>query len=175
MSRTFISLGSNIDPAGNIAAAVDLMRARIEVVAISTVYRTPPIGRPEQEDYYNAVVEARTELEPRPLRDELRRIEDALGRARSADKYAARTIDLDILLYDDRVIRDGDLTIPSPDIAARPFLAAGLAELDPDLVLADTDQSIGRLAESPGTSHMTPLADYTAIVRGSLSCSVHQD
>jgi len=99
MARVFVGVGSNIDPAENVPAALRLLAKEVRVVATSLFYETLPLGRPEQPAFYNGVVEIATDLPPDDLRQLLRRIETQLGRRRSRDPYAARTIDLDLLLY----------------------------------------------------------------------------
>ena len=104
MARAFVAIGSNIDAAANVRAAVRALALRMPVVAISTVYRTEPEERPEQPPFYNCVVEINAEIAPLELKFQvLRPIEEALERRRTSDKYAPRTIDLDLILYDDLV------------------------------------------------------------------------
>jgi 2-amino-4-hydroxy-6-hydroxymethyldihydropteridine diphosphokinase len=135
----FIAVGSNIDPEQNIPRALKFLAEMVTIEALSTFYRTEPIGRPEQPPFLNGVVRGRTGLAPRILKfDVLRRIEERLGRARTSDPYAARTIDLDLVLYDAAIMDEPGLRIPDPDIRERPFLAGSLIELNPGLVLPDT-------------------------------------
>ncbi len=134
--RAYVSVGANIEPERNIIAGLRLLSNRVPIVALSSFYRTPAIGRPEQGDYLNGVIALDTDMEPMALKEEvLRAVEQALGRVRSEDAYAPRPLDLDILLHGNRVFHDGGMKIPDPDIAARPFLAAGLLELNPSLTL----------------------------------------
>jgi 2-amino-4-hydroxy-6-hydroxymethyldihydropteridine diphosphokinase len=99
-------MGSNIDPATNLEKALQLLKRETRVTNLSTVYQTDPEGRPEQPRYYNCAVEIETSLPPRELKFRvLRGIEQELGRTRSKDRFAARTIDLDLLVYDEIVIR----------------------------------------------------------------------
>ena len=136
MARAFVSVGSNIDPADNVKKAVRLLGAQTRILATSTVYLTEPLGRSGQPPYYNCVLEIETGTPPLDLKlTVLRRIEDSLGRLRGSDKFAPRTIDLDLILYDDITIAGEVLTIPDPDILQRSFLAIALYELAPDLVL----------------------------------------
>lgn len=132
--RAFIGLGSNIDPEQNLPAAVQRLAGLGEIVAVSTVYQTPAIGPSPAPDFLNAAVLLSTELEPLQIRKRLRAVEAELGRVRSADRYAPRTIDLDLCLYGARVLDTPELTLPDPDILERAFLAVCLAELDPELV-----------------------------------------
>ena len=162
MPRAFVGIGSNIDPARNVAKALRLLGRRARLRAISTVYATAPIGRPEQEQYYNCVAEIETPLPPLRLKIEvLAAVEQDLGRVRSEDKFAPRAIDLDLLVYDDLKMETADLTLPDPDIAARPFLALGLRELAPDLDLAPP-------VVAPDDDEAKPLAEYTAGLRKEL-------
>jgi 2-amino-4-hydroxy-6-hydroxymethyldihydropteridine diphosphokinase len=166
MSRTFIGVGSNIQPALNVEKALLLLGGRARIVAISTMYRTSALGRPDQPPYYNGVVEIETELSPEVFKQRvLLEIEDKLGRKRSSDPYAARTIDLDLLLYDDLVRETGEIILPDPEIRRRPFLAIPLLELAPDLALPGTGEGIGEVAAQFTSADMTPLIRYTECLR----------
>ena len=134
MPRAFIALGSNLDPERHIPAALRRLAAAVRLVAVSTFYLSPALGRPEQPDFYNGAVEIETDRPPRELKFAvLREIEAALGRRRSFDKYAAREIDLDLVWYEGLSVHEPDLVLPDPEIAERAFLAVPLAELAPDL------------------------------------------
>jgi 2-amino-4-hydroxy-6-hydroxymethyldihydropteridine diphosphokinase len=166
MSQVFLSLGSNIDPAENIRKAIEFLCRHVRVTRISTVYLTPAEGRPEQPRYYNCVAEVETEIPPGELKYViLRRIEESLGRKRTADKFAARTIDLDIILYDDLIIKTDEITLPDPDIELRAFVALPLQELSPKLQLPGTGKSIADVAASLPEGGMTPLHQYTEMLR----------
>ena len=116
--------------------------------------------------FYNCVVEIETGLAPRDLKFRLlRRIESELGRTRGSDKFAARTIDLDLILYDDLVMTDDDLTLPDPDITLRPFLAVPLQELAPELVLPGSGVRISAAVRTQPRSGMAPLENYTERLR----------
>lgn len=166
MARAFVSVGSNINPAENTARALSALGREARITKISTVYLTEPEGRPEQQPFYNCVVEIETELSPAELKQKvLRRIEDRLGRERTEDKYAARTIDLDLVLYDDLVMATESLTLPDPDIVRRPFLAIPLLELAPGLVLPGSGLRIDEAAATLPRSGMKPLENYTERLR----------
>ena len=166
MTRAFISIGSNIDPEVNVRSAVLRLTETTRVKAISTVYRTEPVGPPGQPLYYNCVVEIETDLAPRDLKFKmLRRIESELGRTRGIDRFAARTIDLDLVLYDDLVIATEDLTLPDPDILVRPFLAIPLQELAPGLVLPGSGLPISEAVLAQPRTGMAPLENYTERIR----------
>lgn len=143
----YIAVGSNIHPEEHVPLAVDLLAEKVEVMSISTFYECKALGRPEQPDYRNGVVAVRTRLSPSDLIDEvLRPIEAQLNRKRSMDKYTARTIDLDLILYGDRVLHANGIDLPDQDIRDRAFVAVPLLELAPGLVMPDDG---ARLAELP--------------------------
>ena len=131
----YIGVGSNMgDRQANIDAALCALRsvADIDVVAVSSVQPSRPVGGPPgQQDYLNAVVAILTTLGPRPLLDVLRRIEQQLGRRR-VERWGPRTIDLDLLLYDQQVIDEEDLVVPHPRMHQRRFVMEPLAEIAPD-------------------------------------------
>ena len=166
MTRAFVSIGSNIDPEINVRNAILRLRSTARVKAVSTVYRTEPVGPPGQPPFYNCVVEIETDLAPRELKFQLlRRIESELGRTRGADRFAARTIDLDLVLYDELVMATEDLTLPDPDILRRPFLAVALHGLAPGLVLPGSGVRISEVAPAQPRKDMTPLENYTERIR----------
>lgn len=129
MSVAFVSVGANIEPERNIHAALIALQERTRVAGSSTFYRTEPIGRRDQPWYLNGVWRIETEIHATKIKTAvLQPIEDGLGRVRTADQYSPRTIDLDLILYDDLVMKDEDLTLPHPDIV-RPFVYFPLLEL----------------------------------------------
>ncbi len=157
----YIAVGSNIRPEKNVPIAVELLGERVEVVGVSTFYRTKALHRPEQADYRNGVVAFRTSMTARELRDDvLRPIEVALDRKRSVDKYAPRTMDLDLVLFGDEVVRETDLNLPDDDLRARPFVAVPLLELAPELVLPDDG---ARLADLPAAQMTQDLETDTVL------------
>jgi dihydroneopterin aldolase/2-amino-4-hydroxy-6-hydroxymethyldihydropteridine diphosphokinase len=166
VARAFVGIGSNIEPAENVEKAIYSLSAAVQIRAISTVYLTEAVGRPGQPPYYNCVVELETDVLPVELKQQvLRRIEQELGRIRNTDRYAARTIDLDLILYDQLVMTTEGLTLPDPDIVKRPFLAIPLQELAPDLKLPGSDLRISEIAAALPQDAMKPLQDYTARLR----------
>ncbi len=164
--EAYISVGSNIEPEKNIPEALEKLKNYVRVKATSTFYRTVPIGRSEQSAFMNGVWQINAEQTARELKfDALRQIEAELGRVRTEDKYAARTIDLDIALYGDLVINEPDLRIPDPDIRQRPFVAVPLLELAPRLVLPDTGELLSSLDIVKVTQDMEPVYDFTESLR----------
>ena len=157
----YISVGSNIEPEANIPRGLQLLSRSIPLVGVSMFYRTPAIDRPEQPDYLNGVVVLETDRPPGRLRELLREIEHALGRERTGDLYAARTLDLDILLYGDAIVSGDGLEIPDPDITARPFLAAGLLELAPGLRLPGADMDLTQQIDNAAVAALAPAPALT--------------
>ena len=166
MATAYIGIGSNISPEANVCAAIRLLKESVRVVKISTFYCTEPLGSNESEPFYNGIVEIETGITPRELKfDVLRNIEQTLGRIRCSDKYAPRTIDLDIIVYGDTVVSEPDLTIPDPDIAERQFITVPLFELAPDLVLPDSGLRLADIVKSMQTDSMVPMIEFTHALR----------
>lgn len=137
MIRCFIALGSNLDnPEAQIRRALDaLSNIRDSTLnTVSPLYRNPAIGPGEQPDYLNAVVEFHTTLNALTLLSQLQNIELAHGRVRS-QRWAARTLDLDILFYGNAFIDLPQLQIPHPRLSERNFVLYPLYDIAPDLVL----------------------------------------
>jgi 2-amino-4-hydroxy-6-hydroxymethyldihydropteridine diphosphokinase len=138
--RAFIGLGANLgDREATIRRAIELLGAEpgMDVVAVSTLRETDPVGYVDQPRFLNGAVAIETELQPRELLERLLGVERALGRDRSGPRYGPRTIDLDLLLYGDRVVEEPGLTVPHPRLAGRAFALEPLVELDPGLTLPD--------------------------------------
>ena len=165
----FVSVGANIDPEHNVVEALRLLRQRVRVTGVSTFYRTKAIGRPQQQDFLNGVCKVTTDIVPRSLKfDVLRDIEQQLGRVRTADKYAARTIDLDVILHGTAVIDEPDLHIPDPDIRTRAFVGVPLLELAPELRLPDTGEALATLVEEQHRRSLQPDIPFTNQLRRSM-------
>ncbi len=147
--EAFVAVGSNIEPRKHIPKALDLLRTHVRVTSASTFYATPSLGRPELPEYRNGVLKIETFLMPRSLKfNVMRPIEDKLGRVRSGDRYASRTIDLDVILYGEQVVEEEGLLIPDPGIWERPFVAVPLLELAPELVIPGTRETLAELDSS---------------------------
>jgi 2-amino-4-hydroxy-6-hydroxymethyldihydropteridine diphosphokinase len=169
MQRAFVAIGSNADPANNVRRAVHLLKRLTRMAGISTVYLTEPEGPPGQPPYYNFVVEVETDLAPLDMKFQLLRpIETALGRVRTGDAFAARPIDLDLILYDEVIMNTADLTLPDPQIFRRSFVAIPLAELAPELIPPGTSTTIARVAAAMETRGMTPLPDLSNLLKREL-------
>ncbi|MFN3285687.1 MAG: 2-amino-4-hydroxy-6-hydroxymethyldihydropteridine diphosphokinase [bacterium] len=136
--RVFLSLGSNVgDRRANLVAALRLLDAEgVRLVRQSSWYETDPVGYTEQPPFLNLVVEVRTALDPLALLRCAQRVEAALGRVREV-RWGPRTVDVDLVLYGQRVIRTGELVVPHPRLRERAFVLVPLCEVAPDLVLPD--------------------------------------
>ncbi|MCI2414178.1 MAG: 2-amino-4-hydroxy-6-hydroxymethyldihydropteridine diphosphokinase [Candidatus Aramenus sp.] len=136
---------------------------------MSTVYLTKPLSPfTNQLDFYNCVAETSVSLDPYNIKfNILRDVEEELGRVRDPNnKFAPRTIDLDLIVYGNLVINSKDLVIPDPEIEKRPFLALPLYELNEDLVIPGINRSIKEIVRKFNeNSDMTPLYDYTEELR----------
>ena len=138
--QAYISLGSNIAPRQNLVQAVQLLRQSVMVNAVSAVWETDAVGSTGPR-FMNATAWISTELDALSLKEQvLRPIEEKLGRVRGEDKYAPRTIDLDILVFDEKIVDEG--------LWKRDFLALPTSELRPDLLDEQTGRNLGEIAQS---------------------------
>ncbi|HUI49548.1 MAG TPA: 2-amino-4-hydroxy-6-hydroxymethyldihydropteridine diphosphokinase [Acidimicrobiia bacterium] len=140
MSRAYLALGSNLgDRLAHLQFAVDSLAAdsAVTVLAVSRVYETAPVGGPPQDAYLNAVVAVETSRDPHDLLAVAQRIEREAHRVR-AERWGPRTLDIDLLLYDDVRLDDPDLTLPHPRMNERGFVLAPLRDVAPALIDATT-------------------------------------
>jgi len=140
MTLAYIAIGSNLaSPLEQVNAAVqalgDIPQSR--VVALSSFYRTPPLGPQDQPDYLNAAIALKTALSAESLLDNTQRIELQQGRVRKEERWGPRTLDLDIMLFGDAVINTKRLTVPHYDMKRRGFMLWPLFEIAPDLIFPD--------------------------------------
>jgi 2-amino-4-hydroxy-6-hydroxymethyldihydropteridine diphosphokinase len=143
----YLSLGSNIQPDLNLAAAVAQLARYGRVRAISTVWETPPVGFTDQPNFLNLALILETRLSAQALRNEaIAAIESALGRVRSENKNAPRTIDIDIMLFNHDALHIGERHIPDPEVLERAFVAIPMAEIAPDYVHPETGQTLRAIA-----------------------------
>lgn len=146
--RVVLALGSNQgDRLGNLQGAVDALADTpgLEVVAVSRVYETDPVGGPAQEDFLNAVVVAETVLPPRVLLDRALSVEQAFGRVRDV-RWGPRTLDVDLVALGDVVLDEPGLQVPHPRAAERAFVLVPWRDADPG-------------AELPGAGPVATLVD----------------
>jgi len=132
MPTGYISIGSNIDKDKNILASLQALEHHFGKLTISSVYESEPVGF-TGDTFYNLVVGFNSELEVKDVAKQLRQIELDNGRTRDCQKFSDRTLDLDLLLYDDLILNDGRLQIPRDDIERYAFVLEPLAEIVPAL------------------------------------------
>ncbi|MBE4576102.1 2-amino-4-hydroxy-6-hydroxymethyldihydropteridine diphosphokinase [Vibrio navarrensis] len=140
MIRAYIAIGSNLaDPVAQANRAIAALKSlpNSELVAVSQLYSSTPMGPQNQPDYINAVAEIQTELTPLQLLDCTQAIELEQGRVRKEERWGPRTLDLDLLLYGNEVIDSERLTIPHYGMKEREFVLYPLAEIAPNLTLPD--------------------------------------
>jgi len=136
VSRAYLALGSNVgERLAHLQLAVDALDATagVDVVAVSRVYETAPVGGPPQPAYLNAAVAIDTELDPHRVLELAQGIEREAHRVR-AERWGPRTLDVDLLLFDDIRLDEPDLTVPHPRMWERGFVLAPLRDVAPGLV-----------------------------------------
>lgn len=144
MSRAYLSLGSNLEPVRHLRQAVDELRARFGAMDLSPVYRTRAVGF-DGNDFLNAAAVIDTDLDPVALHDWLHALEDVHLRDRSGPRYGDRTLDIDIVLFDDGVFTGpGNLRIPRPDLV-HAFVLRPLADIAPEMVVPDDGRTLAQL------------------------------
>jgi 2-amino-4-hydroxy-6-hydroxymethyldihydropteridine diphosphokinase len=160
MKTVYLGLGSNVgDRERHLEAALEQLPApRLRILRVSTTYETEPVDYTDQRWFLNLVVEAETDLFPMQLLSRIVKLERALGRVRTIAK-GPRTLDIDILLYGNAVIRTTTLEIPHPRMAERRFVLAPLAELAPDLRHPLTHKTIREMLDA------APLQAVRRVVR----------
>ena len=154
MPEALVGLGSNVEPDRHLPAAVRLLAERLDVRALSSAWATPPVGPAGQLPFLNAAALVATDLAPGALKaGVLREVERCLGRVRTGDRFAPRTIDLDLVIYPasggppaEEPGPPHDLVL-DPDLHREAHLAVPAAELLPDWVHPATGEPLARLAE----------------------------
>ena len=137
MTRVALSLGANLgDRVVALQHAVDVLSGLGEIVGLSDVYETDPVGGPDQPEYYNAVVIVETDASPGEVLSTAQRAERGKGRTREI-RWGPRTLDVDVLAFGDRISDDPDLTLPHPRATERAFVMIPWAQADPQFVLPD--------------------------------------
>lgn len=149
MARACLSLGSNLDPEAHMRAAIAALRDRFHDVRVSAVYRTRAVGF-EGGDFLNAAAVVGTDLEPEALDAWLHALEDTHGRDRSGPRFGDRTLDIDLVLYDERIVEGpGHLRVPRDELR-HAFVLRPLAEIAPDVVEPRSGCTLAQLwAASP--------------------------
>ena len=140
MASVFVGLGANLgNPLAQAQTAIEAINQleKTTVEQVSPFYRSKPLGPQNQPDYLNAVLKLNTQLSPLALLTQLQTIELHLGRVRKEERWGARTLDLDILLFDDQVIHNERLTVPHYNMKNREFVLYPLFYIAPDLIFPD--------------------------------------
>ena len=144
MSTAWLSLGSNLAPEDNLRQAAQALRERFGDVQFSPVYRTPAVGF-DGPDFLNAAAALQTDLDPFALNDWLHALEDAQGRQRGGARFSSRTLDIDIVFYDDLVLSGpGNLELPRPELR-HAFVLKPLADIAPRHCLPTTGEALADL------------------------------
>jgi 2-amino-4-hydroxy-6-hydroxymethyldihydropteridine diphosphokinase len=147
----YISVGSNLgQKLDNCRKGIaSLTRCTdIRLIAQSSIYRTEPVDYQDQDWFVNYVVKIETKLDPLPLLEFIKSIEQAAGRVLDAVRYGPRVLDLDIILYDDLVVNDLKLTIPHPRMHKRRFVLKPICDIDPDIKHPVLQQTMISLLEN---------------------------
>lgn len=157
MPRAVIALGSNLEPERHLRAGFQALAARIQIGSVSRVYRTPPWGVTGQPDFLNAVAAVETALAPLRLLDALLTIETEQGRVRG-ERWGPRTLDLDLLLYDDLLLESERLTLPHPRMHERRFMLVPICDLMPDALHPRMRRSYRALLEALPPESIEPVS-----------------
>jgi 2-amino-4-hydroxy-6-hydroxymethyldihydropteridine diphosphokinase len=144
VAQVFVAAGSNVEPQANLTRAVSELARLFQVLTVSPWYRNRAVGF-EGEDFINFVFGFHTQRGVHDTLAQLREVETLCGRPRNAPKWAARAMDLDVLLYDDLVLNDPQLTLPRPDLLVRPYMLGPLADIAPALRHPTEGRTIGQL------------------------------
>jgi 2-amino-4-hydroxy-6-hydroxymethyldihydropteridine diphosphokinase len=155
----YVGLGSNLDePAAQVRRALAALEAlpQTRLVTRSSLYRSPPMGPPDQPDYVNAVAALLTALPAAELLAALHSIEGAQGRRRDGPRWGPRTLDLDLLLYGELAVNSDTLVLPHPGLAERPFVLVPLLEVAPGLRIP-RGPSVAQLASRAGAGGLARM------------------
>jgi 2-amino-4-hydroxy-6-hydroxymethyldihydropteridine diphosphokinase len=149
MSIAWLGLGSNVNAENHIRAGIKELEKKFENVSLSPVYTSTAVGF-DGNDFINLVARVETELHPLELREYLRNLEDRYGRKRNVPKFSDRVLDIDILLYDDLVLRSPVLETPRGEIMKFAHVLKPLADLEPNLIHPIELRSMAEIWESSG-------------------------
>ncbi len=153
LARVYLSLGSNVGLRWErLCAGIDALKGMpgTEELAVSRIYRTEPWGMVEQPPFLNCVVELETDLEPEELLERLQAIEQSAGRSRGGVRWGPRELDIDILIYGDRLVNTDYLVIPHPRLIERRFVLLPLCELAPELEVPGLGLTVEQALEHCG-------------------------
>lgn len=161
MAKVYISLGSNIDRDKNTRAGVQALRERFGELELSAVYESEAVGF-KGDAFYNMVIACDVDEDVHSVNKALADIEDAYGRERTGPKFSSRSLDLDLLLYDDLILDEKGLVLPRDEILINAFVLWPLAEIAPNLNHPQTAKSYSELWDSFDKSkeELKPIAFY---------------
>ena len=146
VNTVILSLGSNLgDRVRYLERALEQLRRELKIERVSSIYETRPVGETDQPWFLNLVLYAFTQMDPSTLLWYIQAIEAALGRQRSGERFAPRTLDIDIVAFEDRVVEESDLEIPHPRLAERAFVLQPLAEIAPEWLHPVLNQTAAEL------------------------------
>ena len=158
-TTVYLGLGSNLgDRQQNLIAALAKLGPEVRVDAVSSLYETDPVGPQDQQDFYNAVCRASTNLEPRELLAMAKQVERDVGRT-EGPRWGPRVIDIDILLYGDATVDEPELHIPHQEMTNRAFVLVPLAELAANVAHPAGGRTIAELLASVDASGVRLLSD----------------
>ncbi|WP_164670645.1 2-amino-4-hydroxy-6-hydroxymethyldihydropteridine diphosphokinase [Virgibacillus doumboii] len=163
MKRAYVALGSNIEPREEyLADALQMLDSNDKIITVkkSSIYQTAPVGYTDQGDFLNMVVEIDTSLPSEELLDFCQYVERHLGRKRDI-RFGPRTIDLDILVYNQENSKTERLTIPHPRMHKRAFVLIPLHEIVPDLQLTDSSKTVSNYIEELSESDKKDVKRWT--------------
>jgi len=160
----YIGLGSNLsEPITQVKNAIEHIRkiAQSHVISVSSLYLSKPMGPQDQDDYINAVLALETKLTPLELLDALQSIENNAGRVRKENRWGARILDLDIILFGNQMINTERLIVPHYGMKEREFVLVPLAEISSDLIIPSSipeeSQSVKSLSQNVANNSMVKL------------------
>ncbi|HSH02949.1 MAG TPA: 2-amino-4-hydroxy-6-hydroxymethyldihydropteridine diphosphokinase [Anaerolineae bacterium] len=159
MHQVYLSLGTNLGRRrSNLQKAIWDMAEMMVIQALSPVYETKPWGGVAQPTYLNMCLTAQTSLEPRPLLNALKKLENKLGRQPTI-RWGARQIDIDILFFDDLVCEEADLIIPHPHLLERAFVLIPLNDIAPHYVHPVVNESVATLCQRVDASGVSLIRE----------------
>ena len=162
MGKAYLSLGSNVLPERNLASALRALRERFGALLASPVYRTTAIGF-DGPDFLNAAAAVQTDLDPFALNDWLHALEDAQGRVRGGERFSSRTLDIDIVFYDDLVLKGpGNLELPRPELR-HAFVLKPLADIAPGHRVPTTGETLAGLWAAHPDAASPPAVDTLSL------------
>lgn len=144
MAKVYLGLGSNVEPKKHLQLGIRELGKQFGVLELSNIYQSAAVGF-DGDDFLNLVARVQTHIEPLELKHMLNEFEDQHGRKRDVPKFSDRTVDIDILLYDERILDDAHMVLPRREITSFAHVLKPLADLAPDLLHPGNGESIADL------------------------------